>query len=343
MVLQRIHAGYSHSTLRKWHERSAIKPSDIVYPMFISDQIDKLEEIENFPNQYSVGLNRLIDNFSPLYSLGLRAVLLFGSFRDPKGLKNAKDNRGSIADNSPVIEAIRILKHSFPGLLIIADVCLCAYTDHGHCGVLAQDGTIDNDLSVQRISEVATRFAEAGADVIAPSDMMDGRVSAIQRALEAKGIRNRVAIMSYSSKFASSLYGPFRNACDSSVRKTQHISDRKTYQIPPCAGDLALKASLRDENEGADFLIVKPGMFYLDIVQRLATSATVPVAIYQVSGEYMMLFKAAEGGVVNLNDVVMESLMSMKRAGASILITYFAPLVLKHLAKEMESFLDTKK
>jgi porphobilinogen synthase len=224
-----------------------------------------------------------------------------------------KDNRGSEADNlnGPVIQAIQLFRKEFPSVLVACDVCLCAYTDHGHCGLLTPTG-LDNQASIERLAEISLTFAKAGCQLIAPSDMMDGRIRAIKDILLSNGYGSRVAVMSYSAKFASAFYGPFRDAACSSPS----FGDRKCYQLPPGSRGLARRALVRDAQEGADFLMVKPGYPYLDIVRDAKELfPDIPIAIYQVSGEYAMLWHAAQNGVVDLKQGVLESLESGLRAG----------------------------
>lgn len=284
--------------------------------------------------RYSVAT--IVDHLRPLCQLGLSAVLLFGV---PSAAD--KDARGSAADsdNSLTIRTVHLLKQKLPQLIIACDVCLCAYTDHGHCGVLRAGGLheddesepdIDNDASVARLAEVAARYARAGADLVAPSDMMDGRVAAIKSSLRSAGLAHRCAVLSYACKFASALYGPFRAAAGSAPSKGRW--GRSRYQLPPGASGLAMRAADRDVDEGADMLIVKPAGIYMDIVCGVRErQPNRPLAVYQVSGEYAMLWHAAQAGALNLRDVVMETMTSFRRAGADVVITYFAPQILDWL------------
>jgi porphobilinogen synthase len=268
------------------------------------------------------GINTLKESFEPLVRKGLRSVLLFGVPGDI-----VKDGRGSGADdvNGPVIQAIRFFRTEFPEVLVACDVCLCAYTSHGHCGILTEKG-IDNQASIARLAEVALAFAQAGCQLLAPSDMMDGRIRSMKQILLEH--KFNVPVMSYSAKFASAFYGPFRDAACSSPS----FGDRKAYQLPPGSRGLARRALIRDANEGADFLMVKPGYPYLDIVRDAKELyPDIPIAIYQVSGEYAMLWYAAQHGVVDLEQGVRESLEAGIRAGATILITYYTPMLLDWL------------
>lgn len=280
------------------------------------------------PNQCRYGVKKLKDAIQPLVDKGLQAILIFGV---PKNLPKDNIGRSATTPNTPVVIALEHLRRWFPRLLLICDVCLCAYTCHGHCGVLNKDGSINNAESIKRLAEISVVYAKAGCHIIAPSDMMDGRVGAIKRALVANGFGNKVSIMSYSAKFASGFYGPFRDA----AKSAPSFGDRKNYQLPPGASGLADRAVERDIEEGADMIMVKPGMPYLDIVQQIRTKyPSHPLAVYQVSGEYAMLYHGAKAGVFNLQQVVMEVLTSMRRAGAVMLISYFTPEVLDWLKSD---------
>ncbi|HBA85302.1 MAG TPA: porphobilinogen synthase [Verrucomicrobia bacterium] len=326
MNTNRLHSGYGHPVLRLWQAEGSVEKHRLVYPVFVADGAGTKEAIPSMPGQHRWSPDRLGELLEPLVQKGLRSVLLFGV---PLG---SKDHRGSSADrdDNPVLQALPILRKNFSELLLIADVCLCEYTDHGHCGLLRPDGAIDNDASTQRLAEVAVAYARAGAHVVAPSDMMDGRVGAIKAALNSQMNGPQVAVMSYAAKFASCFYGPFRDAAQCKPA----FGDRQAYQLPPSARGLALRAVERDVSEGADFVMVKPAGPYLDIVRDVKNLVRVPVAAYQVSGEYAMLHHAAAAGAFDLQKAVMESLAGIRRAGADILITYFAPQVLDWLGEK---------
>uniref|UniRef100_A0A1B6GS33 Delta-aminolevulinic acid dehydratase n=1 Tax=Cuerna arida TaxID=1464854 RepID=A0A1B6GS33_9HEMI len=231
---------------------------------------------------------------------------------------------------NPVVQAVPLLRSSFPELIVACDVCLCAYTTHGHCGILRDDGSINNELSIQRISEVAVTYAKAGCHVVAPSDMMDGRVLAIKNGLREAQLGSSVSLLSYSIKFASAFYGPFRDA----AKSCPAFGDRKAYQLPIGSAGLAARAASRDVQEGADMLMVKPGLAYLDVVRQAKQAhPELPLFVFQVSGEYAMLYHAAKAGCFSLEDGVRETLTSFRRAGADCIITYFAPLILDWLAE----------
>jgi len=283
----------------------------------------------HYPNSINFRSISLEGFLAPLVAKGLRSVLIFGVLT-----KTEKDANGTCAlsDTSPVIRSVRLLRKSFPDLYIACDVCLCAYTNHGHCGVLNSDGAIDNPASIKMIAEVALSYAKAGAHMVAPSDMMDGRVQAIKSALFDAGIGNRVCVMSYSSKFASCFYGPFRDAAQSAPS----FGDRKNYQLPPPARGLAIRAAIRDEDEGADIVMVKPAGPYLDIIRDVKNSVKTPLACYHVSGEYAMLWHAASAGAFDLKTAVLETLKGFRRAGVDIIITYYTPRLLDWMNEPMK-------
>jgi porphobilinogen synthase len=330
-----LHASFSTSALKSWNSAPDVTFSNLVYPLFIIDISafnsfsGTKQEIKSMPGQFRWGPSeeRLREALDEHVKNGLKSVLLFGVIDDSA----KKDTVGSFADkpDSPVILALRILRRIYPQLTLMADVCLCGYTSHGHCGIFTHEMNIDNDASVTRLSTIAVAYARAGAHVIAPSDMMDGRVGAIKAALRAtdEKLSSRVAVMSYAAKFASCFYGPFRDAAHSGMA----FGDRSLYQLPPGSRTLALRAVDRDISEGADFIMVKPGGPYLDICRDVvnAYGDRVPIAVYQVSGEYAMLHHAAAAGAFDLRRAVEESLVAFRRAGVTIIITYFAPQVLE--------------
>ncbi|KAK1233151.1 Aminolevulinate dehydratase [Marasmius sp. AFHP31] len=290
-----------------------------MYPIFITDDPNASVEIPTLPGQRRWGVDKLEGFLGPLVKKGLQSVILFGV-----PLNCEKDERGTPADDQsgPVILAIKKIRELFPTLYIACDVCLCEYTSHGHCGVLHNDGTINTPPSVERIAEVAVNYAKAGAHCVAPSDMMDGRIKAIKRGLIDAGYGNKCTLMSYSAKFASALYGPFRDAAGSAPS----FGDRKCYQLPPAAKGLARRAIQRDTAEGADIIMVKPALPYLDIISDAAQLAPDhPLACYQVSGEFAMVHAGAKAGVYDLRTMAFETVDSMVRAGATLILTYFTP------------------
>jgi len=326
-----LHSGYSHPLLREWQDSAPLLVSQLIYPLFVSDSHNAKVEIKSLPGNYQLSIDKLEEFLTPLVKKGLRSVLLFGVFTNTDN-KTPKDPNGDCAlrDDSPVPQAIRLLRKTFPDLYVATDVCLCAYTSHGHCGILTEDGTINNDKSIHRLAEVATHYAKAGAHMVAPSDMMDGRVGAIKKMLHENGFGNKVAVMSYSAKFASCFYGPFRDAAQSAPT----FGDRKKYQLPPASRGLAIRAAKRDEAEAADFIMVKPAGPYLDIVREVKNMVNTPVAVYHVSGEYAMLWHAAANGAFDLKTAVLETLRGFRRAGADIIITYFTPSLLDWLQEK---------
>ncbi|KAJ5160643.1 Delta-aminolevulinic acid dehydratase [Penicillium canariense] len=295
-ISSQLHAGYSHPLSRSWQAERQLTKDMLIYPLFITDNPDEETPIPSLPNQYRRGVNRLVPFLAPLIRKGLRSVILFGVPLHP----SAKDALGTAADDpaGPVIQAIRLLRSRFPKLYITTDVCLCEYTSHGHCGILREDGTLDNTQSVDRISDVALAYAVAGAHCVAPSDMNDGRVRAIKLKLIEAGIAHRVLLMSYSAKFSA----------------------------PPGGRGLARRAIQRDIAEGADIIMVKPASSYLDIIRDAKELAQdMPVAAYQVSGEFAMIHAGAKAGVFDLKAMAFESTEGILRAGAGIVLTYFVP------------------
>lgn len=292
----------------------------LIYPLFITDNPDEETPIPSLPNQCRRGLNRLVPFLAPLVRKGLRSVMLFGVPLNP----TVKDPLGTAADDpsGPVIQAIRLLRAQFPNLYITVDVCLCEYTTHGHCGILYDDGSLNNTQSVERISDVALSYALAGAHCVAPSDMNDGRIRAIKLKLIEAGISHQVLLMSYAAKFSGCLYGPFRDAAGSAPS----FGDRKCYQLPPGGRGLARRAIVRDVAEGADIIMVKPASNFLDIISDAKELAKdMPIAAYQVSGEFAMIHAGAKAGVFNLKEMAFESTQGILRAGAGIVISYFTP------------------
>ncbi|KAL7421925.1 Aminolevulinate dehydratase [Cryptotrichosporon argae] len=329
-----LHGGIHHPLARTWQNQGRnLSKTQFMYPIFISDDADAEQAIATLPGQKRWGVNRLEGFLRPLVDKGLASVILFGV---PMNMD--KDARGSAADdpNTPVILALHLLQKLFPSLFLAVDVCLCEYTSHGHCGIPsphadpAHSGlpTLDAAASAARVAEVALAYARAGAHCVAPSDMMDGRIRAIKTALIQDGRANRCSLMSYSAKFASGLYGPFRDAAGSAPM----FGNRKCYQLPPNGGGIARRAIQRDIAEGADILMVKPGLPYLDIIADCARLAPDhPVAVYQVSGEYAMVVAGAEKGIYELKTMAFECIDGFVRAGASIFLTYFTPQFLDWL------------
>ena len=291
-------------------------PEKFIWPTFLREGLEGKEPIESMPGQHRLGIEGLLRETEGIVKAGVGGVLLFGV-----GEASEKDELGSAAhaEHGIVQRAVRALRSEFPELTIATDVCLCAYTEHGHCGPLSADGSVENDSANDELAKVAVSHAAAGADIVAPSAMMDGQVMAIRDALDDDGFEQTI-LMSYSTKFASSMYGPFRQAEDSAPQQ----GDRKGYQASYGNLRQALRESEFDEDEGADILMVKPSLFYLDILSCLADETDLPIAAYNVSGEYSMLVAAAERGWGELVPMVRESTTALVRAGADIIISYWA-------------------
>ncbi|MBE0608143.1 MAG: porphobilinogen synthase [Dehalococcoidia bacterium] len=291
-----------------------LTPQHLVYPLFVEAGLTGRQPIGSMPGQDRVGIDALAAEARGLRSLQVPAVLLFG-------LPATKDERGTgaYARDGIVQTAIRTMKDAHPELLVVGDVCLCEYTSHGHCGMLRPDGSVDNDASLPLLAETAVSLAQAGCDIIAPSDMMDGRVAAIRQALDSAGF-TETPILSYAAKFASAFYGPFREAADSAPQ----FGDRRGYQMDPANGRMALDEVMTDIAEGADMVMVKPALPYLDVLANVRASVDVPVAAYNVSGEYSMLMAAVQNGWLDEQRAIDETLTSIRRAGADIVITYHA-------------------
>jgi porphobilinogen synthase len=302
----------SSETLRSLVRENAISANDLIYPIFVEEEIDEPLPINSMPGVSRIPEKLLHKEIEAVAREGVKSVVLFG-------VSHHKDATGSDSFKSQGLLARMIAKTkaASPELAVIADVCFCEYTDHGHCGVVAGDKVL-NDVTIENLGRQAVIAAEAGADIVAPSAMMDGQVAAIRMALDGAG-HLETPIMAYSSKFASAFYGPFRAAAGSSLK-----GDRKTYQMDPFNGREALRESEIDEDEGADFLMVKPGLPYLDILARLRERTLLPIVCYQVSGEYAMIKFAAQAGALDEHRVVRETLGAFKRAGADLIITYFA-------------------
>ncbi|KAI7314236.1 Delta-aminolevulinic acid [Hortaea werneckii] len=319
-ISSQLHGGYSHPLARAWQAERQLTKSMLIYPIFVTDNPDEMEPIPSLPGQKRMGINRVVEFLRPLIQKGLRSVILFGVPLAP----TAKDALGTAADDpqGPVMATLRLLRRAYPRLFLVADVCLCEYTSHGHCRILHDDGSLNNNLSVDRISDVAVAYAEAGAHCVAPSDMNDGRIRAIKLKLIEAGIAHKVVLMSYSAKFSGCLYGPFRDAAGS----VPSFGDRRCYQLPPGGRGLARRAIHRDIGEGADIIMVKPATQYLDIISDAKDiGSDMPVAAYHVSGEYAMIHAAAKAGVFDLKTMAFEATEGILRAGANIVVSYFTP------------------
>ena len=310
-------------TLRSMVRETRLHADMLIYPLFVTFGEDVRQPVASMPGVFQFSINNLVEEAKEVASLGIRSILLFG-------LPEGKDEAGSAAYDPEGITqmAIRAVKENVPQLTVVADVCLCEYTSHGHCGIVRADGNVDNDLSLELLAKTAVSYAEAGVDVVAPSDMMDGRVGAIRSALDQEG-HSDVPIFSYSTKYASSFYGPFRDAADCAPQ----FGDRKSYQMDPANSDEGVREAFLDIEEGADMVMVKPALPYLDLIYRLKTETRFPVAAYNVSGEYAMIKAAAERGWLDEEAVVMETLLCIRRAGADVIITYHAKDAARWLAE----------
>ncbi|MDD6528063.1 MAG: porphobilinogen synthase [Oscillospiraceae bacterium] len=308
--------------MRSFVRENSINVSDLVYPIFVCDGENVKQEIESMPDICRYSLDRLSEELDRVQEAKIPVVLLFG-------IPEYKDEKGSMAydDNGIAQRAIRLIRQSYPDLLVIADVCLCEYTSHGHCGLIC-DGEILNDETLPLLSKAAVSLAKAGADIIAPSDMMDGRVAAIRTALDENGFKS-VPVMSYSAKFASGYYGPFRDAAGSAPA----FGDRRSYQMDPADGRQAMCEIEDDLSEGADMIIIKPAMAYADILTKARERFFVPLVAYNVSGEYAMVKAAAQNGWIDEKRIVLENMLCLKRAGADRIITYHALDIAKWLSE----------
>jgi porphobilinogen synthase len=302
------------ASLRGLTRETELSPSHLVYPMFVVAGGERRAPIPSMPGIDHLSIDGAVEEAGEAHALGIPAVLLFG-------LPAAKDELGSGAyDDEGIVQlATRAIKAAHPELLVIADLCLCEYTSHGHCGVLRADGVVDNDATLELLARTAVSQAQAGADAVAPSDMMDGRVGALRAALDDHGL-SETPIVAYSAKFASAFYGPFREAADS----TPQSGDRRGYQMDPANAREAIREARLDEDEGADVLMVKPALPYLDVIRRLRETTELPIAAYNVSGEYAMIKAAAAQGLLDERAAVLEALTGIRRAGADIVITYHA-------------------
>lgn len=303
-----------NETIRNMVAETAVNPDSLVYPMFVVEGEGVKEEIPSMPGQFRFSIDEILKELESCVALGIKSILLFG-------IPNYKDEMASSAydDDGIVQRAVRSIKAKFPELFVITDVCLCEYMSHGHCGIVKENGDVDNDPTLELLAKTALSHADAGADMVAPSDMMDGRVAAIRSKLDEKGFKD-TPIMAYSAKFASAYYGPFRDAADSAP----HFGNRRSYQMDVRNGREALHEVELDLEEGADIVMVKPGLAFLDVLRQTADMSNVPVAVYNVSGEYSMVKAAAKMGWIDEKAIIRENLIAMKRAGADIIITYHA-------------------
>jgi porphobilinogen synthase len=304
-----------HPVLRDLVQETHLRVDDFIYPLFIRSGEGIKNEVASMPGVYQMSIDEAINECNELKSLGIKAVILFG-------IPDTKDSIGSeaLCEEGIIAKALRELKKAHPDMLLVSDLCFCEYTDHGHCGIINPKlQSVDNDATLDILAKQAVIHAKAGSDLIAPSGMMDGMIEAIRKGLDEAGF-SHIPIMSYSTKFASAYYGPFRDVAESAPS----FGDRRSYQMNPANAKEAVLESLEDEAQGADILMVKPALAYLDIVKEIREATKLPLAVYNVSGEYSMLKMAAKAGVIDYEKVMMETLLSFKRAGADIIISYHA-------------------
>jgi len=310
---QRLRRLRQNENFRRLVRETVLTPSDLILPLFAIGGTNVKNPIESMPGQNQLSPDNIVKTSRQVVELGIPAVILFG-------IPDSKDATGSeaYATDGIVQQSVTLIKEALPDLLVITDVCLCEYTDHGHCGVVAGQ-TVDNDATLTLLAETAVSHARAGADMVAPSDMMDGRVAAIRSSLDEAGFES-TPIMAYAAKYCSSYYGPFRSAVDSAPK----FGDRRTYQMDPANSDEALREVALDIEEGADIIMVKPALAFLDIIRRVRETVDLPVAAYNVSGEYAMIKAADQLGWLDGRQVMLETLTAIKRAGADMILTYFA-------------------
>lgn len=311
-----------NDNMRRMVRENHLRVEDLIYPMFSAFGENIKKEIPSMPGIYQLSIENLVEDAREAYELGIPAVLLFGipEHKDPLG-------KDAYSDDGIIQRTIRALKQELPDLTVITDVCMCEYTDHGHCGVI-KDGDVDNDSTLELLAAEALSHAQAGADIVAPSDMMDGRIGVLRETLDSNGY-SHIPIMSYAVKYASAYYGPFRDAADS----TPQFGDRRSYQMDPANRREAIREAALDVDECADFLMVKPALAYMDIIRDIKDRFDLPLAAYNVSGEYSMVKAAAEKGWIDHDKVVMETLTGFKRAGADLILTYHAKEAARLLQK----------
>ncbi|MBV1818661.1 porphobilinogen synthase [Anaerosalibacter bizertensis] len=319
-ILNRPRRLRKNETIRSLIRETKLSIEDFIYPIFVQEGTGIKEEIPSMEGIYRYSVDKVLKEIEEVESLGIKAILLFG-------IPENKDEFGTegYTEDGIIQRAVREIKKVFPQMYVITDVCMCEYTSHGHCGILLENGYVDNDKTLEYLGKIALSHARAGADMVAPSDMMDGRIEYIRNCLDENGFET-IPIMAYSAKYASSFYGPFRDAADSSPA----FGDRKSYQMDPANTDEAIREIELDIMEGADIIMVKPALSYLDIIRRSKDNFNMPLAAYNVSGEYSMLKLAVKEGLLD-ETAILESLLSIKRAGADIIISYFAKDVAKML------------
>jgi porphobilinogen synthase len=303
-----------NETLRALVAETTLSVNDFIYPLFVREGKGIKNEVSSMPGVFQMSIDEILKECEELQKLKINSIILFA-------IPDVKDSIGSecLCDNSIIARTVRAIKEKYPHMFVVTDLCFCEYTDHGHCGILDDNATVNNDATLEISAQQAIVHAKAGVDMIAPSGMMDGIIDALRTALDEHGYEN-LPIMSYSTKFASAYYGPFRDVAESTPSK----GDRKMYQMDPANRLEAIDESIEDERQGADILMVKPALSYLDIIRDIRNNTSLPLAVYNVSGEYAMLKHAGNAGLIDYDKVMMETLLSFKRAGADIIITYHA-------------------
>jgi len=303
-----------NENLRSLVQETTLSSNDFIYPLFVREGQGIKDEVSSMPGVFQMSIDEIVKECGYIRTLGLKSIILFA-------IPDVKDSVGSecLCENSIISRTIKAIKKEYPDMFVVTDLCFCEYTDHGHCGILNEDSTVDNDATLELSAQQAIVHAKAGVDMIAPSGMMDGIIETLRTALDEAGYEN-LPIMSYSTKFASGYYGPFRDVAESAPSH----GDRKMYQMDPANRLEALEESLEDEKQGADILMVKPALAYLDIVRDIRNNTNLPLAVYNVSGEYAMLKNAGAAGLIDYERVMVETLVGFKRAGADIIITYHA-------------------
>lgn len=317
----------SNENIRALVRENTLNINDLIYPLFVVDGKNTKKEISSMPDVFQMSLDEILKECEELVLLGIKAIILFGVLEDDK-----KDSCGSnaLSDDGLIARSLREIKAKFPNLIIITDLCFCEYTDHGHCGIInPKTKSVDNDLTLEISAKQALIHAKNGADMIAPSGMMDGIVYTLRKTLDENGYEN-LPIMAYSTKFASAYYGPFREV----AKSTPSYGDRKTYQMDFANAKEALCESLEDEKQGADILMVKPALAYLDVVKELSQNSKLPICVYNVSGEYALLKAGQKAGVIDYEKMIFETMLAFKRAGAKLIITYHAKEIAKILSQK---------
>lgn len=314
-----------NETLRNLVQETTLSTNDFIYPLFVKEGVGIKNEISSMPGVFQMSIDEILKECAYIRTIGLNSIILFA-------IPDVKDSVGSecLCEQSIIARTIKAIKEKFPDMFIVTDLCFCEYTDHGHCGILdPKTQTVDNDKTLEISAQQAVVHAKAGADMIAPSGMMDGIIETLRKALDENGFKN-LPIMSYSTKFASAYYGPFRDVAES----TPSFGDRRSYQMNPANRLEAIEESIEDERQGADILMVKPALSYLDIIRDIRNETKLPLCVYNVSGEYAMLKHAGSAGLIDYERVMMETLLSFKRAGADIIITYHAKEACEILRKK---------